>query len=104
VRTLDDIADIIRSKNAGIGYFTVDVLFRDREAYEAARSVLTRERVAEAYGVDPETITELVHFGVGFAIKITFPRSAVAGGAGLGETDLFGSGQYAPLLNVEVPS
>jgi Domain of unknown function (DUF4387) len=104
MRTLDDIADVIRSKNAGIGYFTVDVLFRDREAYEAARSVLSRERVAQAYGVEPAKITDLVHFDPGLAIKITFPRSAVAGGAGLGETDLFGSGQYAPLLDVEVPS
>jgi hypothetical protein len=104
VRTLDDIADIIRSKNAGIGYFTVDVLFRNREAYEAARSVMTRERVAQAYGVDPGQITDLVHFDAGLAIKIAFPRSTIAGGAGLGETDLFGSGQYAPLLNVEVPS
>jgi hypothetical protein len=104
VRTLDDIAEIIRSKNAGIGYFTVDVLFRDREAYEAARSVMTRERVAQAYGVDLETITDLVQFDAGRAIKVTFPRSVVAGGPGLGETDLFGSGQYAPLLDVEVPS
>ena len=104
MRTLYDIAEIIRSKNAGIGYFAVDVLFRDREAYEAARAVLTRERVAGAYGMDPDTITDLIHFDAGLAIKLTFPRSAVAGGAGLGETDLFGSGQYAPLLDVEVPS
>ena len=104
MRTLDDIAEIIRSKNAGIGYITVDVLFRERGAYEAARPVMTRERVAAAYGVDPDVITDLIHFDAGLAIKITFPRSAIAGGAGLGETDLFGSGQYAPLLDVEVPS
>jgi hypothetical protein len=100
---LGDLAEIIRSKNAGIGYFTIDVLFREAGAYEAACGVLTRERVAVAYGIAPSEIVDLVHFDQGRAIKVTLSRRIIAGGRGLGETDMYGSGQYAPLLDVDVP-
>ncbi len=100
---LGDLAEIIRSKNAGIGYFAIDVLFREADAYEAALAVLTRERVASAYGIAPAEIVDLVKFDQGRAIKVTLPRRIVAGGRGLGESDMYGSGQYAPLLDVDVP-
>jgi hypothetical protein len=100
---LGDLAAIIRSKNAGIGYFAIDVLFREADAYAAARAVLTRERVAAAYGIAPAEIVDLVQFDQGRAIKVTLPRRIVAGGTGLGETDMYGSGQYAPLLDVDIP-
>src|SRR5262249_19621018 len=100
---LGDLAAIIRSKNAGIGYFAIDVLFREAAAYEAARAVLTRESVAAAYGIAAADIVDLVAFDQGQAIKVVLPRSRVAGGRGLGETDMYGSGQYAPLLEIDVP-
>ena len=100
--SLGDLAAILRSKNAGIGYLTIDVLFADREAYEAAKRVVTLEAVARAYGVDPGQITDFVYFDEGYAIKATLPRQLIAGGDGLGEMDLYGSGQYAPLLEIEV--
>jgi hypothetical protein len=101
---LGDLAEVIRSKNAGIGYFAIDVLFRESEAYEAARAVLTRERLAVAYGISPAEIVDLVHFEQGRAIKLTLQRRIVAGGRGLGETDMYGSGQYAPLLDIDIPA
>jgi hypothetical protein len=101
--TLGELAEIIRSKNAGIGYFAIDVLFREAGAYDAARAVLTRERVAAAYGIEPAEVIDLVHFDQGRAIKVTLPRRIIAGGRGLGETDMYGSGQYAPLLEVDIP-
>jgi Domain of unknown function (DUF4387) len=103
VTRLGDLATILRSKNAGIGYLTLDVLFADRDAYEAARRVVTRESVAHAYGLHPKQITEFVYFDEGFAIKASFPRPQIAGGDGLGEMDLYGSGQYAPLLEIDIP-
>ena len=101
--SLGELAAIVRSKNAGIGYLTIDVLFADREAYHAAKRVLTREAVAQAYRLDPGQITDFVCFDEGYAIKATLPRPQIAGGDGLGEMDLYGSGQYAPLLGIEVP-
>jgi hypothetical protein len=103
VTRLGDLAMILRSKNAGIGYLTLDVLFADRKSYEAAKSVVTPEAVARAYGIDPKQITDFVYFEEGYAIKASLSRPQIAGGDGLGETDLYGSGQYAPLLEIDVP-
>jgi hypothetical protein len=102
VTKLGELAAIVRSKNAGIGHLTLDVLFADRESYEAARRVVTREAVASAYRVDPSQITDFVYFEEGYAIKASLSRPQLAGGDGLGEMDLYGSGQYAPLLEIEV--
>ena len=100
---LAELASVLRSKNAGIGYLTIDILFPDAASYEAAELVVTREAVADAYGVRPGQITDFVAFDEGFAIKATLPRPHLSGGGGLGETDMFGSGQYAPMLDIEVP-
>jgi len=100
---LDEVATILRSKNAGIGSITVDVLCASRASYEAVKTVLTRERAAAAYGLQPEDLAEFIYFDAGLAVKVTLLRPSIQGGEGLGETDLYGSGQYAPLAELEVP-
>jgi hypothetical protein len=100
--TVGEVARIVRSKNAGIGLITVDILCEDRSAYEAVSAALTRERVAEAYGVAPGAVSQIIQFEAGHALKVNFSRAEIAGGAGLGETDLYGSAQYTPLLDIEV--
>lgn len=100
---LADLAVVLRSKNAGVAYITIDILFGEPESYEAAKAVLTRDRIADAYGLRSDQLTDFVTFDQGRAIKATLPRSRITGGDGLGETDLYGSGQYAPLLAIEVP-
>lgn len=100
--TVGEAAKVLRSKNAGIGLVTVDVVCEDLAGYECVKATLTRERVALAYGVAVDSVVDLVHFDEGLALKIAFLRPRVAGGAGLGETDLYGSGQYAPIQDVEV--
>ena len=99
---LADRAVILRSKNAGIGLLAIDALFADRSDYEAAVRALTRERVAAAYNIRPEDIVQLVHFEAGLAVKVTLPRPRPAGGDGLGETDLYGGGQTAPIADLEI--
>ena len=100
--TVGEIAAILRSKNAGIGLITVDVACADAAGYEAVRAALTRDRVAAAYGITAGQVLDIVYFDAGMALKLTFLRPEVAGGAGLGETDLYGSAQYAPLLELKV--
>lgn len=100
--TIWDLATIVRSKNAGIAHVGVDVVFEDPAAYRAACRAIDRATVARAYGIPEDRITDLVQFDAGLAIKVTFRRSQIAGGAGLGEADVYGSGQYAPLAAIEV--
>jgi len=99
---LGDLADVVRSKNAGIHYITVDVMFADRETYEAVVAVdaLTTAAVADAYGV-PEADVGLFRYDTGNAIKVTIPRERPAGSPG--DPDLYGAQQHAPVYHLEVP-
>lgn len=99
---LADCASILRSKNAGVALFTIDALFPDHETWEAAVKALTLERVAGAYGISPDEVVALIPFEEGLAIKVTLARARLAGGDGLGETDLFGGGQSVPLGDLEI--
>lgn len=100
---LRELASTIRSKNAGVDHITFDVIFRDRTNFERVRdaSVLTRDRVAALYKVDPARITHFFVYEPGNAIKFTIRRLRPSGSPG--ESDVFGSQQYAPLFDVEVP-
>ena len=100
---LSQLAKTVRSKNAGVDLITFDVIFRDREPYERVKAarILTRETVAKLYGLAPERIVDFVEFDPAFAIKFTITRPRPSGSPG--DPDIFGSQQYAPLLDLEVP-
>jgi Domain of unknown function (DUF4387) len=100
---LSQLAKTVRSKNAGVDLITFDVIFRERGAYERVKraKVLTRASVAKLYGLGPERIVDFVEFDPGYAIKFTITRVRPSGSPG--DPDIFGSQQYAPLLDVEVP-
>lgn len=100
---LSQLAKTVRSKNAGVDLITFDVIFREPAVYERVKRarVLTRETVAKLYGLKPERIVEFVEFDPGNAIKFTITRLKPSGSPG--DPDIFGSQQYAPLLDLEVP-
>jgi hypothetical protein len=100
---LSELAKTVRSKNAGVDLITFDIIFRDREPYEQVKRarVLTRETVARLYAIPQERIVEFVEFDPGYAIKFTITRLRPSGSPG--DPDIFGSQQYAPLLDLEVP-
>jgi hypothetical protein len=101
--TLRELASTIRSKNAGVDHISFDVIFRERANYERVRDaeVLTRESVASLLGVAPERVTHFVVFEPANAIKFTIRRDRPSGSPG--ETDVFGSQQYAPLFELTIP-
>ena len=100
---LSQLAKTIRSKNAGVDKITFDIIFRDRETYEAVRRsrVLTRQTVARLYNIPDSRISDFVEFDPAFAIKFTIYRDRPSGSPG--DPDIFGAQQYAPLLDIEVP-
>lgn len=100
---LKDLAKTIRSKNAGVDLVTFDIIFEDRAVYRSVcdSGALTRESIAELYRVRPSDITEFVTFDPAPAIKFTIRRASPSGGPG--DSDIFGSQQYAPLLDLEIP-
>jgi hypothetical protein len=101
--TLRDLASTIRSKNAGVDHISFDLIFRERANFERVRDarVLSKETVAALFEIPIERITHFVVFEPANAIKFTLRRLRPSGSPG--ETDVFGSQQYAPLFDVEVP-
>jgi hypothetical protein len=102
VTRLADLAAVVRSKNAGIHYVTVDVMFHDRATYEAVKAsgALSRAVVADRYGLDPDAV-RFFTYDAGLAFKATLPRDHPAGSPR--DRDLYGAQQHVPLLDVEVP-
>jgi Domain of unknown function (DUF4387) len=100
---LVELATTIRSKNAGVDHITFDVICRDRRNFERVRDsgALNKIAVARLFGIDEARVTDFVVFEPANAIKFTIRRQKPSGG--MGETDLFGSQQYAPLFDIEIP-
>ena len=102
-RKLSEIAKTIRSKNAGVDKITFDVIFPDRTTYDLVREsgVLSRAAVCRIFGIDASEITDFIEFDPALAIKFTIYRRMPSGSPG--DADVFGSQQYGPLLDLELP-
>jgi hypothetical protein len=100
---LVELASTIRSKNAGVDHITFDIICRDRANFVRVRDsgVLDRAAVARLFGINERRVTDFVIFEPANAIKFTIRRLRPSGS--MGESDLFGSQQYAPLFDVEIP-
>ena len=103
-RKLSEIAKTIRSKNAGVDKITFDVMFPDRATYDLVREsgVLSRDAVCRIFSIDMAQITDHVAFDPALAIKFTIYRRMPSGSPG--DADIFGSQQYGPLLDINVPA
>jgi len=97
-----EIAKACKSKNAGPFELTIDVVFDDRKMFELVRAtkVLGPELFARLYKVRPEDVL-FTEYPAGFAFKATIPRLVPSGD--VGDTDVYGAQQHAPLLEVEIP-
>ena len=100
---LPDLATVIRSKNAGPFELTFDILFSDPYDYQrVVRSgQLSAESFASLYGIALEDVLSVIEFEPALAIKITIKRTRSSGA--LGESDVYGAQQHAPLLQLDIP-
>ncbi|MBI3067431.1 MAG: DUF4387 domain-containing protein [Betaproteobacteria bacterium] len=97
-----DIAQACKSKNAGPFELTIDVVFADAGVFEKVRAtgVLSAALFARLYNVSAEEVL-FTEYPAGFAFKATIPRRVSSGD--VGDSDVYGAQQHAPLLDVEVP-
>ena len=102
-RRLADIATVIRSKNAGPFELTFDVMFTEPDTYERVKrsGVFCSELFVRLYGVSAEEVLSVHAFDPALSLKATIARRVSSGT--VGDTDVFGAQQHAPLLDVEVP-
>jgi len=94
---LYDVAQVMRSKNAGPFTLTIDLMFATHEEFERVlnASGFTPEGVGQMYGVDA-TRVRIVPFERVLTIKVSMPRTGASSGAP-GDTDVYGCGQHFPL-------
>lgn len=99
---LSELAQLIRSKNAGPFQLTFDIMFQDRATYERVlgSGVLTVELFSRLYNTLPADV-DLIPYSAGLAIKVTIPRPVFEGD--LHDTDIYGGQQYGPLVDLEIP-
>jgi len=100
-RTLGDVADLVRSKNAGPFWMTLDIFFATDADYEgvAAPGVLERRNVADLYRVPPDDV-HIFRLPNLRAIKISFPRPVTQGS--FTDRDIHAGQQYIPLSQLPV--
>jgi hypothetical protein len=99
---LDQIARVIRSKNAGPFCVTLDMLFGDPAAYRRVvdSGEITREKMAALYGQPLENV-QVYHHPTALAMKVSIVRPVPAGS--VADTDLYGAQQHVLLYPIEIP-
>ena len=100
--TIGDLAVLVRSKNAGPFWLTIDIMFDDAEKYRRVRdsALVDRALVARLFRRAPADII-VVNHDAALAIKVSFPRPQSSGSKY--DSDVYGGQQYAPLLTLAVP-
>ena len=100
-KKLSDLADILRSKNAGPYTLTVDFLFDDKSIYEKVKisSSLKENEIARFYKIDPQNV-KIYYFDKANGIKVTIPRKISSGSSE--DTDVYGAQQHMPLMDIIV--
>ena len=98
---LADIAQVIRSKNAGPRTTTLDIIFAQQADYERVREggAVNAKVIAALYDVPLDGV-RVIDYPDCRAIKITFPRKITAGDPG--DRDVYGAQQHARLFGIAV--
>ena len=100
---LYDLAEVLRSKNAGPLLVTFDIILPDAATYRRVveSEVLTPQLVGTLYDLPPGDV-QIMTFEAANAIKITIPRKGPTSGAP-GDRDVYGAQQHVPLIDILIP-
>ena len=100
-KKLTELASVIRSKNSGPYELTMDIIFDEYSVYEKIKQekLINTALVCKLYNVTEDQVIKIVEFDPAKAIKMTIARPLCSGD--LGETDVYGAQQHAPLLDLE---
>ena len=101
-RTVGEIASLVRSKNAGPFWQTLDIFCDTDDDYRALADpdLLTVDAIARLYAIEAPGI-RIFRMPALRAIKISFTRPTAQGG--IHDRDLHAGQQHVPLLSFELP-
>jgi hypothetical protein len=99
--TVGEAAHLVRSKNAGPFWQTLDVFLDDDHNYRAVAEApgLDARAIGRLYGVDPSMVSifRLPRIRV---VKISFPRPTTQGG--VDDRDMHAGQQHVPLAGLQL--
>lgn len=97
-----DLAQLIRSKNAGPFVLTFDIMFDSEETYRRVRDsgVVNKELFHNLYGIPLEDV-DFYNVDAARAIKVSIPRPYTQGD--MEDGDSHGGQQFGPLVDLEIP-
>ena len=98
-RTLGDVAEHVRSKNAGPFWQTLDVFLPDDDTYElvASSAAIDEDVISALYRVRAEDV-RIFRLPDIRVVKISFPRPTTQGG--VDDRDMHAGQQHVPLLQL----
>jgi hypothetical protein len=101
--TLDSLAKVIRSKNAGPFELTFDIMFDDAAKYERVKQsgAINAQAIAGIYRVRLDDVLVCRPYDPAMAFKVTIRRPV--GSGDITDRDVYGCQQHVPLLMIEVP-
>lgn len=99
--TIGDVASLVRSKNAGPFWLTLDVFCDTDDAYArvASEGVITAERIAGLYRVAPESV-KIFRVPNLRVVKVSVPRPTTQGG--VRDRDMHAGQQHVPLMRLSL--
>jgi hypothetical protein len=97
--TVGDVAELVRSKNAGPFWQTLDVFLPDDATYElvASSPAIKEQAIATMYRIAPESVL-IFRLPSIRVVKISFPRPATQGG--VRDRDMHAGQQHVPLAQL----
>jgi hypothetical protein len=104
---LQDIAAVVRSKNADPFITTCDIFVREKADYDALKSadVLRPELIASAYGITADEVLGVFYVDEICAVKVSLLKSSRGAHTASGDlevADLLGAQQHVPLLSLPI--
>ncbi len=101
MKNIKEIAKVIRSKNCSPFELTIDIIISSEDAYNKLKNsnAITTDLIAKIYNLNVEKVHKVVWFDPAYAIKVVMDR-VVSSGA-IGDSDVYGAQQHAPLLDLE---
>jgi hypothetical protein len=97
--TLTQLATLVRAKNAGPFWLTLDVFLDTDEDYQRAARVVTKDVIGRLYRTDPGAV-RLYLLPKIRVIKASFPRPLVQGS--FADRDMHAGQQHIPLADLPV--
>lgn len=99
--TVRDVAELVRSKNAGPFWQTLDVFLPDDDTYRlvAESPNLDEHAIARLYRVDAGDV-RIFRLPSIRVVKISFPRPTAQGG--VDDRDMHAGQQHVPLAGLEL--